>query len=326
MHPSIPSVAVLSSSLLLFVSTPRGHAFAPPRLILKSSSSTETRLRARVEKVPYYEVLLKEIDNDATNAAASDVVAEPIVEAASTVVTPSTPVGSDVADSAIDAITKAATVAQDAADAASAAASAFAVKSVTATKSAAVAASAAAGASASFQLQQFKPIVSDGVFPKFDADGSARQREILWADFLEGTKGIRERFDIPTLPKMNVDLPTLGSSSSLASGFATLVATLHLKEYGGWYAAGVMAILASLQRSAGKKEAMSAYESELARAREKAMEAAKAAGAAADGAKTAKMLAMQMEKDMAKDGSKALLESSRSKMTQIEKVSYCITY
>ena len=125
---------------------------------------------------------------------------------------------------------------------------------------------------------------------------------------------------------MNVDLPTLGSSSSLASGFATLVATLHLKEYGGWYAAGVMAILASLQRSAGKKEAMSAYESELARAREKAMEAAKAAGAAADGAKTAKMLAMQMEKDMAKDGSKALLESSRSKMTQIEKVSYCITY
>ena len=224
-----------------------------------------------------------------------------------------------MADSAIDAITRAANAAQDAA-------SAFAVKSVTTTKSAAVAASTAAGAGASFQFQQFKPIVSGGVFTKFDADASARQREILWADFLEGTRGIRERFDIPTLPKLNVDLPTVGSSSSLASVFATLVATLHLKEYGGWYAAGVMAILASLQRSAGKKEAMSAYESELARAREKAMEAAKAAGAAADGAKTAKMLAMQMEKEMAKDGSKALLESSRSKMTQIEKVSCCINY
>lgn len=298
MHPLIPSVAVLSSSTLLFAFTPGGYAFAPPRLISKSS----TRLRARVEKVPYYEVLLKEIDNDATNAAASDVVATPIVDAASTVVTPSTPVGADLADSAIDAITKAATAAQDAA-------SAFAVKSVT-------------GASASFQLQQFKPIVSDGVFSKFDADGSARQREILWADFLEGTKGIRERFDISsTLPKMNVDLPTFGSSSSLASGFATLVDTLHLKEYGGWYAAGVMVILASLQRSAGKKEAMYAYKSELAR--ERAIEAATAAGAAADGAKTAKMLAMQMERDTAKDGSKALLESSRSKITQIEKVSYC---
>lgn len=312
MHPSIPSVAVLSSSLLLFVSNPNGHAFAPPRVISKSSSSS--RLRARVEKVPYYEVLLKEIDNDATNAAASDVVAIPITDAA-----PSTPIGADVADSAIDAITRAANAAQDAA-------SAFAVKSATATKSAAVAASTAAGASASLQLQQFKPIVSGGVFTKFDADASARQREILWADFLEGTRGIRERFDIPTLPKLNVDLPTVGSSSSLASVFATLVATLHLKEYGGWYAAGVMAILASLQRSAGKKEAMSAYESELARAREKAMEAATAAGAAADGAKTAKMIVMQMEKDMAKDGSKALLESSRSKMTQIEKVSCCINY
>ena len=308
MHPSIPSVAVLSSSLLLFVSNPNGHAFAPPRVISKSSSSS-SRLRARVEKVPYYEVLLKEIDNDATNAAASDVVATPITDAAST-----TPIGADVADSAIDAITRAANAAQDAA-------SAFAVKSVTTTKSAAVAASTAAGAGASFQFQQFKPIVT-----KFDADASARQREILWADFLEGTRGIRERFDIPTLPKLNVDLPTVGSSSSLASVFATLVATLHLKEYGGWYAAGVMAILASLQRSAGKKEAMSAYESELARAREKAMEAATAAGAAADGAKMAKMLAMQMEKDMAKDGSKALLESSRSKMTQIEKVSCCINY
>lgn len=291
---------------------PNGHAFAPPRVISKSSSSS--RLRARVEKVPYYEVLLKEIDNDATNAAASDVVATPITDAAST-----TPIGADVADSAIDAITRAANAAQDAA-------SAFAVKSVTTTKSAAVAASTAAGAGASFQFQQFKPIVSGGVFAKFDADASARQREILWADFLEGTRGIRERFDIPTLPKLNVDLPTVGSSSSLASVFATLVATLHLKEYGGWYAAGVMAILASLQRSAGKKEAMSAYESELARAREKAMEAATAARAAADGAKTAKMLAMQMEKEMAKDGSKALLESSRSKMTQIEKVSCCINY
>ena len=318
MHPSIPSVAVLSSSLLLLLLfNPNGHAFAPPRVISKSSSSS--RLQARVEKVPYYEVLLKEIDNDATNAAASDVVATPITDAASTVVAPSTPIGADVADSAIDAITRAANAAQDAA-------SAFAVKSVTTTKSAAVAASTAAGAGASFQFQQFKPIVSGGVFTKFDADASARQREILWADFLEGTRGIRERFDIPTLPKLNVDLPTVGSSSSLASVFATLVATLHLKEYGGWYAAGVMAILASLQRSAGKKEAMSAYESELARAREKAMEAATAAGAAADGAKTAKMLAMQMEKEMAKDGSKALLESSRSKMTQIEKVSCCINY
>ena len=57
------------------------------------------------------------------------------------------------------------------------------------------------------------------------------------------------------------------------------------------------------------------------KAREKANEASSAANLAAEGAKTARDLAMKMEKDLQKGGGEALLESSRSKMVEMEKVS-----
>ena len=46
-----------------------------------------------------------------------------------------------------------------------------------------------------------------------------------------------------------------------------------------------------------------------------------AAGLAAEGANTAKKLAMKMEKDLKKDGGKALLDDSLAKKAAMEKVS-----
>lgn len=104
-----------------------------------------------------------------------------------------------------------------------------------------------------------------------------------------------------------------------------IVDSLHLNEYGGWYAAAAMAITASQQRSAGREEASKEFESELEIAREKASEAAAAAGVAAEGAKMAKSLAMKMEKSTpAMDPTKALLESSKMELIQLEKVSFHI--
>lgn len=113
-------------------------------------------------------------------------------------------------------------------------------------------------------------------------------------------------------------------SVSVSPMFTDLVAALHLREYGGWYIAAAMAIYASQQRSAGKNDANAAFESELASAREKASEAASAAGLAAQGATTAKKLALKMEKDLKKDGAQEVLKSSRSKVVQMEKVSYLL--
>ena len=49
-----------------------------------------------------------------------------------------------------------------------------------------------------------------------------------------------------------------------------------------------------------------------------------AAGLAAEGANTAKKLAMKMEKDLKKDGGKALLDDSLAKKAAMEKVSIII--
>lgn len=297
--------------------------------------------------MPYYEVLLKEIDHSAYSTdgnvatvqdAVSSKIADVVVSSSTSIAQPlsppvhamiATPVVAD-ADSARvdDVITRAVTAAQDAADIASAAMSATAIKGAAATK-----ALAPIGAIQSrvidltptkmpFQVDPSKVDTSNA----FDASARARENlALIKTNFLEGLSGITDKTGGWSLsvevPKFSVDVPSLGSASlsSVASLFATLIATLHFKEYGGWYAAGVMAIVASLQRSAGKKEASSTYEFELARVQEKKMEAEKAAKAAADGAKAAKMQAMQMENDMMKDGSRAILESSRLKITQIEK-------
>ena len=257
------------------------------------------------------------------------------------------PPPAEVADSALDAVARAASAAQDAADQAAAAAAAIAVKGAAATKAAtAAAASASASAGAAFQLP-LRPLVG-GVFvpsapsvklpfqvdpAKVDAtnafDASARAREnlsIIKANFLEGMRGITDATSsvLVDAPKVGGNAPSSTAAAEAASTFAAVIASLHLREYGGWYAAVAMGVIALNQRSRGREDATAAYEGEIAAARERASEAAAAAGLAAEGAKTAKMLAMKMEKDMTKDGGKALLESSRSKMAEVEKASVVI--
>jgi len=253
------------------------------------------------------------------------------------------PPPAEVTDSALDAVARAASAAQDAADQAAAAAAAIAVKGAAATK-AATAAAASAGASAAFQLP-LRPLVG-GVFvpsklpfqvdpSKVDAtktfDASARAREnlaIIKANFLEGFRGITDATSsvVVDVPKVGGNAPSSTAAAEAASTFAAVIASLHLREYGGWYAAVAMGVIALNQRSRGREDATAAYEGEIASARERASEAAAAAGLAAEGAKTAKMLAMKMERDLTMDGGKALLESSRSKMAEVEKASVCYCY
>ena len=76
----------------------------------------------------------------------------------------------------------------------------------------------------------------------------------------EGVSGVA----LPSVPSMDVHLPAL----------QPLIDSLHLKEYAGWYAAVALAIVASQQRTAGKKEAGAEFESELTKAQMKANEAA----------------------------------------------------
>jgi hypothetical protein len=166
-------------------------------------------------------------------------------------------------------------------------------------------------------------VVSGGAF-----DASARAREniaLIKANFLGGIQGIADGFDEAQMTATNVGGGGSATSSStaaaVASTIAAAIASLRLEEYGGWYAAFVMGLIALGQRTAGREDATAAYVDELATARERANEAATAAGLAAEGAKEARMLAMRMERDMTKDGGKALLESSRSKMAEVEKAS-----
>ncbi len=327
----LPSVAILS----LFAAT--SHAFSPPA---SSASRTSTHLHGELSG------MLSEYSGSSTAATK---VAEKVADAVGTP-TVSTPPPSqvsptEVADSAMDSVMKAASAAQDAADQAAAAAAAVAAKGAAATKAAAVAGGTVAGG---FQL---KPIVGGVFVPttpdqaklpfqvdpskinsenQFDASARAKENlAIIKANFVNGIDGMKEEYGINAVssgsgggstPSMDFSLPQLGGGDGIPT-ITAIIASLHFKEYGGWYAAAAMAYVASQQRSAGKEDASEEYEAELARAQEKANEAASAAGVAAEGAMTAKKLAMKMEKDLKKDGGQALLESSRSKMAQMEKVS-----
>lgn len=263
----------------------------------------------------------------------------------------------EVVDAGMDSLMKAAGMAQDAADQATAAAAAVATKGVAATKAAAAAGTTIAGGiqlkpiiggvlvptaadkatKLPFQVDPAK-INYDNAY---DASARARenlatmrsnfQAEITWlnraVDGLkqagesakqagESLKQTSEGLGMAT-PSVDVNSLKVGAVS-MSPAVAGIIASLNLKEYGGWYATAFMAIIAFQQRSAGKEEASVEFESELSDAREKASEAAAAAGMAAEGANTAKKLAMKMEKDFKKDDGKALLESSRSKMAKIE--------
>lgn len=275
--------------------------------------------------------MLNEYSGSATTKAATTVV-----EKVATVTTLS-PQPLQTAESGMESLTKAASAAQDAADQAAAAAAALATKGAAATKAAAGAATAAAGGI------QLKPLAVGALVPRPDAaklpfvqvdpskvssdhafDASARAREnleILKSNFMRGIGSFKDtNVDVQT-GHVNLDINSLIriDSVTVSPAVADFVASLHMKEYGGWYVAAAMAVYASQQYSAGREDAAEEFECELARAREKASEAASAAGLAAEGANTAKKLAMKMEKGFKKDGGQAILESSRSKMVQMEK-------
>lgn len=134
-----------------------------------------------------------------------------------------------------------------------------------------------------------------------------------FAKFLSGIGSMK----VDTGDATSFDLNSLSTSPIIPS----LVDSLHLKEYGGWYVATAMAVTAAQQRSAGREEASKEFESELELARAKASEAASAAGLAAEGARMAKSLAMKMEgQTSGKDATQAMLEKSRMEKIQTEKV------
>jgi len=313
---SCPSnVAILS----LFAAS-GGDAFAP-------STSTSMTSTIRLQAGSDLTGLLGEYSGSVSTSSpavtkAVEKVAEKTVEkvAEAVVSAPAAP----VVDS-FSAINEAAAAAQSAADQATAAAASVAASSVPAMKAAAAGA-VAGGAS-------IKPLVG-GVFVQVDSakinpdlqfDASSRAQEnlaILKANFVAGLGGLSEKVNDIQVPKFEggsdsvVDMPAFSPAD-----LQTILDSLHLKEYGGWYAAAAMAIIASQQKSSGKKEAASEFESELTQAQQKANDAAAAAGMAAEGAKLAKELAMKMDKDTKKDSGQAMLESSKMKQIVLEKES-----
>ncbi len=254
--------------------------------------------------------------------AASNVVPEAVVDAVI-----NTPPTADVSDS-MSKLTEAVSAASDAANRAAAAASAVAVKAASASKVTTTATAGTAAVTKTIGGFEVKPLSSifvqvdpSKVNPDMQFDASARAREnvaILKANFLEAIgraetgSGNAGDFEFPTFNGMDA----LSSSPSLPA----IIDSLHLQEYGGWYAAVAMAITASQQRSAGIDEATAGFESELAKAREKASEAANAAQLAAEGARMAKDLAVKMEKGSSSGNGNAILEKSRVQLLEVEKV------
>mmetsp|Transcript_2598 Transcript_2598/g.5561 ORF Transcript_2598/g.5561 Transcript_2598/m.5561 type:complete len:576 (+) Transcript_2598:145-1872(+) len=252
--------------------------------------------------------------------AVSSVVPEPVVDAVTSTSTQADP-------DSMSQLTDAVSAASDAASRAAAAASAVAAKAASAVKVTTTAAAGTAAVTKTIGGFEVKPLSSifvqvdpSKVNPDMQFDASARAREnvaILKANFLEaigrtntGSENTGD-FEFPTFNGIEV----LSSNPSLPA----IVDSLHLQEYGGWYAAAAMAITASQQRSAGIEEATAGFESELTQAREKASEAANAAQLAAEGARMAKDLAMKMEKGSTSGTGNAILEKSRLQLLEVEK-------
>ena len=115
-----------------------------------------------------------------------------------------------------------------------------------------------------------------------------------------------------------------GSGSDFKVQFAAMSSGLSLEQNAAWFAAGVALFLALGQRGAGKADARSEFEAELAGAKKKADEAAGAAALAAKGAAIAKEVASQIEPQPKKsDGtaSSTMLENSRLRQMSVETVS-----
>eukprot|EP00986_Skeletonema_menzelii_P006617 scaffold2527_cov185-Skeletonema_menzelii.AAC.4 len=305
-----------------------GDAFAP-------STSTSMTSTSRLQAGSDLTSLLGEYSGSVSTSSpvvtkSVEKVAEKAVEKVAEAVVVSAPAAAPAVDS-FSAINEAAAAAQSAADQAAAAAASLAASSVPAIKTAAVPAMKAAATGALAGGASIKPLIG-GVFVKVDSakinpdlqfDASARAQEnlaTLKANFIAGMGGLGERLNDIKIPKIEggtesgVDLSAYSSADLQA-----IIDSLHLKEYGGWYAAAAMTIIASQQKSSGKKEAASKFESELTLAQQKANDAASAASTAAEGAKLAKELAMKMDKNIKKDSSQAMLESSKMKQILLEK-------
>eukprot|EP00574_Skeletonema_japonicum_P010840 CAMPEP_0201721008 /NCGR_PEP_ID=MMETSP0593-20130828/5821_1 /ASSEMBLY_ACC=CAM_ASM_000672 /TAXON_ID=267983 /ORGANISM="Skeletonema japonicum, Strain CCMP2506" /LENGTH=523 /DNA_ID=CAMNT_0048211753 /DNA_START=40 /DNA_END=1611 /DNA_ORIENTATION=+ len=315
------NVAILS---LLAASS--GDAFAPS----STTSMTSTiRLQAGSNELTG---LLGEYSGSLPSSPAVTKTVEKVAE-----VVASAPAAAPVAADSVSKINEAAAVAQSAADHAASAAASLAASSVPAMKAAAVPAiKAAATGAVAGGASSIKPLVG-GVFVKVDSakinpdmqfDASSRAQEnlgLLKANFIAGLGGLGSGLSDLQLPKIeggtDSGVSGVDLSAYSAADLQAIVDSLQLKEYGGWYAAAAMAIIASQQKSSGKQEAAAEFESELTLAQQKANDAASAAGMAAEGAKLAKKLAMKMEKETKKDGGQAILESTKTKQILLEKES-----
>lgn len=329
------NVAILS---LLAASS--GDAFAP-------STYTSTSMTSTIRLQSDLTGLLGEYSGSLSSSSPAvtksvEKVVEKTVEkvAEAAVVVPAPVAPPPPAVDSVSLINDAAATAQIAADQAASAAASLAASSVTAMKAASVPAiKAAATGAVAGGASSIKPLIG-GVFVKVDSakinpdlqfDASARAQEnlaILKANFVAAMGGLGAGLSNLQLPKVEGGGTTdsggvsgIDFSAYSAADLQAIVDSLHLKEYGGWYAAAAMAIIASQQKSSGKKEAAAEFESELTIAQQKANDAASAAGMAAEGAKLAKELAMKMDKETKKDSGMALLESSKTKQILLEKES-----
>ena len=152
-------------------------------------------------------------------------------------------------------------------------------------------------------------------------DASARAQEnmaMLKSNFMEGVAAIKTSLGATDVSGDGFDIHDIQLGDVNVN---TIIESLRLEQYGAWYVAAGMALVASQQRSKGKDVASAMYEAELTGAQAKANEAAKQAAEAAEGARNAQKLAMQMEKDSKKGQGNAILDSSRQKMAQMDKVS-----
>lgn len=333
-YPS--NVAILS---LLAASS--GDAFAPST---KTSMTSTSRLQSDLTGLlGEYSGSLSSSSSPAVTKSVEKVVektVEKVAEAAVVVPAPPVAAAPAVVTDSVSLINDAAAAAQSAADQAASAAASLAASSVPAVKAAAVPAMKAAATGAVAGASSIKPLVG-GVFVKVDSakinpdlqfDASSRAQEnlaIMKANFVAAMGGFGAGLSNLQLPKVegggaagnNGGVSGIDLSSYSAADLQAIVDSLHLKEYGGWYAAAAMAIIASQQKASGKKEAAAEFESELTLAQQKANDAASAAGMAAEGAKLAKELAMKMDKDTKVDSGKAILQSSKTKQILLEKES-----
>ena len=105
-------------------------------------------------------------------------------------------------------------------------------------------------------------------------------------------------------------------TSDFSTVLHTIITNLQFEVYGAWYVAIFAVLLALGQRQAGLEEARKEFAARLTEADQKAAEAAKAATLAAEGAKMATQMANRIDANSAA----SILENSRLRESQVDKV------